>query len=173
MSSNFVSDSVSRSSTRSRSKRAAGSGICTSPLACDMACGARRPGPGQNVSCVQLSVSRAAVRASRKDRHYHLFVERFSRLLPLFPVPAIDGFECSFSAPVPERKSHWQSRNQDNSVRRIIASSSLILPAAIPSAPAVGAAGERPRWLRAAAGLCSSLSGCYMSLSISANFLRA
>jgi len=26
---------------------------------------------------------------------------------------------------------------------------------------------------RAAAGLCSSLSGCYMSLSISANFLRA
>jgi hypothetical protein len=128
------------------------------------------PGSGRRMSASSL---RSAVRTSRKDRHYHLFVERFSRLsLPPFPVPAIDGFECSFSAPVPERKSHWQPRNQDNSVRRIITSSSLILPAAIPSAPVVGAA-ERPRWLRAAAGLCSSLSGCYMSLSISANFLRA
>jgi len=49
MSSNFLSDSVSRMSTRSRSKRAAGSGICTRHLGSDTACGARRPGPGQHV----------------------------------------------------------------------------------------------------------------------------
>jgi len=137
------------------------------------ACDVPRPGPWQ-----RARASSSACLTQRSEHRARTAIticssNGFSRLLPLFPVPAIDGFECSFSAPVPERKSHWQSRNQDNSVRRIIASSSLILPAAIPSAPAVGAAGERPRWLRAAAGLCSSLSGCYMSLSISANFLRA